>query len=458
MSHLTSRLQRSFTFAILPLAFGLIHCGGAEDKDKSAEQANTVQGFPPGGECPKPGSACWVPGYSADCFHEGDPYNCECVPTGLYNAHNWLCEFQGGGGSAGAGGGPGGSGGSGGSPGGSCIGPNGELFCGAASPDGCFCDDACEQFGDCCFDKPFVCGGTAGSGGAAGAGGGPGGGSCIGDFGELFCGGASDDGCFCDDLCEQFGDCCPDKPFVCGGSGGSGGSGGGPGEGSCFDKFTGEIFCGGQSPDGCFCDDECEFFGNCCSDKQLFCGGGGGSGGAAGAGGGPGFGSCLSPDGQNFCGGFSPDGCFCDEICFEAGDCCPDKFEVCGGQGGSGGAAGAGGAGGAGGGGNACSGAINECAADGKCAVVLDCLVECNKAGISSAEALGICSSATGGSINPVLGALLQCSSSTCAADCSTAAPPDPSATCPPVVFNNFPACGAGAEQVSACFGCFCAN
>jgi len=34
--------------------------------------------------------------------------------------------------------------------------------------------------------------------------------SCVGA-----CGGLSDFGCYCDDECEQFGDCCPDKQDVC---------------------------------------------------------------------------------------------------------------------------------------------------------------------------------------------------------------------------------------------------
>jgi hypothetical protein len=40
----------------------------------------------------------------------------------------------------------------------SCRGDNGALFCGSQSPDGCFCDAVCAQFGDCCPDKFEVCG------------------------------------------------------------------------------------------------------------------------------------------------------------------------------------------------------------------------------------------------------------------------------------------------------------
>ncbi|HEU4406122.1 MAG TPA: PKD domain-containing protein, partial [Polyangiaceae bacterium] len=60
--------------------------------------------------------------------------------------------------------------------------------------------------------------------------------------------------------------------------------------------------------------------------------------------------SCRGDDGTPFCGGPSPDGCFCDELCVQFNDCCPDKFDVCGGAGGAGGGgeAGSGGAGGSG--------------------------------------------------------------------------------------------------------------
>jgi hypothetical protein len=30
-----------------------------------------------------------------------------------------------------------------------------------------------------------------------------------------------------------------------------------------------------------------------------------------------------------YCGGLSEWGCFCDDQCDAAGDCCPDKHEVC---------------------------------------------------------------------------------------------------------------------------------
>jgi hypothetical protein len=73
-------------------------------------------------------------------------------------------------------------------------------FCGKKAPGGCWCDDKCDFYGDCCVDKAPVCDGAAGS--------------CVGA-----CGGKSKDGCWCDDKCELYGDCCGDEKKVCGAGG-----------------------------------------------------------------------------------------------------------------------------------------------------------------------------------------------------------------------------------------------
>ena len=84
-------------------------------------------------------------------------------------------------------------------------------------------------------------------------GGGGGGDSCAGS-----CGGQSPDGCWCDAACINFGDCCPDKRVECGGAGAAG---------SCVGS------CGLQSaPGSCWCDDQCVNFGDCCANKQAICG------------------------------------------------------------------------------------------------------------------------------------------------------------------------------------------
>jgi hypothetical protein len=40
-------------------------------------------------------------------------------------------------------------------------------------------------------------------------------------------------------------------------------------------------------------------------------------------------GSCDGGDEGPYCGERSPDGCFCDGLCAQLGDCCPDKAVVC---------------------------------------------------------------------------------------------------------------------------------
>jgi nidogen-like/Regulator of Chromosome Condensation (RCC1) repeat protein/somatomedin B domain-containing protein len=148
-----------------------------------------------------------------------------------------------------------------------------------------------------------------------------------------------------------------------------------PSAGSCGDA-NGTLFCGGASADGCSCADGCELAGTCCPDKAGLCdlpagsggaGGGGGVGGAAGnagSGGAPSGDSCLTR-----CGDYNATAaCQCDVTCAQLGDCCPDKLDVCGGEGGSageGGSVGAAGEAGAGAGGTAgTSGAGGEAGAD----------------------------------------------------------------------------------------------
>jgi hypothetical protein len=79
-----------------------------------------------------------------------------------------------------------------------CVG-----YCGGQAPAGCYCDDLCTKYGDCCADYEQVCGGTA---------------SCAG-----YCGGQAPTGCYCDDLCTKYGDCCADYIPECfeGGSAGA---------------------------------------------------------------------------------------------------------------------------------------------------------------------------------------------------------------------------------------------
>jgi hypothetical protein len=73
--------------------------------------------------------------------------------------------------------------------------------------------------------------------------------------------GASEDqgGCFCDDSCVQYDDCCGDYESECGG-------GGGTPTGTC------QGMCGSEEDQGnCYCDEQCVEFEDCCPDYNQFC-------------------------------------------------------------------------------------------------------------------------------------------------------------------------------------------
>jgi hypothetical protein len=107
--------------------------------------------------------------------------------------------------------------------------------CGGAAPSGCYCDDACLEYGDCCGDFEGVCTGDG----------------CAGHCGEQ-----APAGCYCDEGCLDYGDCCGDYEDLCEG-------GGDP------DSCAGH--CGGQAASGCYCDGECEAAGDCCDDYDVEC-------------------------------------------------------------------------------------------------------------------------------------------------------------------------------------------
>ncbi|MCB9718901.1 MAG: VCBS repeat-containing protein [Myxococcales bacterium] len=133
-----------------------------------------------------------------------------------------------------------------------------ESSCGSAAPGGCWCDEVCTEYGDCCVDYEPAC--LSGDGGGTGGAGAPD--SCEGACGGVPAGGT----CFCDEACVDYGDCCVDYDSYCpaGGSTGGGGSGGAPD--SC------EGVCGGSSTDGtCWCDEACVDYGDCCLDYDAAC-------------------------------------------------------------------------------------------------------------------------------------------------------------------------------------------
>jgi hypothetical protein len=100
--------------------------------------------------------------------------------------------------------------------------------------------------------------------------------------------------------------------------------------------------CGDQAPAGCWCDDQCATYGDCCDDKAQACDGGpvalyaapfpadagaapADSGGAVALYAAP-FpaDTCVSGT-QSYCGEKAPAGCWCDDQCVQLGDCCDDK-------------------------------------------------------------------------------------------------------------------------------------
>ncbi len=99
-------------------------------------------------------------------------------------------------------------------PGKSCKNSSGGNYCGQKSPDGCWCDNLCEQYEDCCPDKKSVCDDpqpTPTPNPTPTPDPNPGPNSCVG-----YCGGKAPGGCWCDTMCDLFGDCCGDKKQACG--------------------------------------------------------------------------------------------------------------------------------------------------------------------------------------------------------------------------------------------------
>jgi hypothetical protein len=133
-----------------------------------------------------------------------------------------------------------------------------------------------------CSNDPTTCqkpgtgtGGTGGTGGGGtgGATGGPA--SCV-----DHCNAQSEDkSCWCDSGCKTYGDCCTDYLDVCTGtsSGGSGGASGGAGGGTseptgCTEALCGTANDGKENGKACYCDSQCEGYGDCCSNKAAVCG------------------------------------------------------------------------------------------------------------------------------------------------------------------------------------------
>jgi len=73
------------------------------------------------------------------------------------------------------------------------------------------------------------------------------------------CGGESSDGCWCDEDCVQNGDCCPDKKDVCPHL-------------TCRNTECNDIVIDQKSGEFCYCDNECVKHNDCCADFNIYCG------------------------------------------------------------------------------------------------------------------------------------------------------------------------------------------
>ena len=127
-------------------------------------------------------------------------------------------------------------------------------------------------------------------------------GSCQASDGGDYCGGPSLEGnCWCDDLCDSYGDCCSDEPAVCDP----------PPEpepelclhdDQCESGYCDHSVCLSNCPEGMFCPAVC--WGQCGEPEPP------------------------APSCEGACGG-QGDGCWCDALCQEYGDCCGDYEEAC---------------------------------------------------------------------------------------------------------------------------------
>lgn len=152
--------------------------------------------------------------------------------------------------------------------------------CGTQSDSGCWCDEQCVDYGDCCDDVGAACDPEPPQTSCADR-----------------CGDDDASGCGCDEQCGASGTCCSDYQAECQMP---------PDPDSCVGS------CGMRAPGGCWCDTDCADFGNCCADYEEACGDP------------PDPDSCVGA-----CGGPAPGGCACDAQCEVDGTCCADYAAAC---------------------------------------------------------------------------------------------------------------------------------
>ncbi|XP_077991508.1 uridylate-specific endoribonuclease D-like [Glandiceps talaboti] len=108
----------------------------------------------------------------------------------------------------------------------------------------CQCNDVCDNYGNCCSDYDTYCKGIFES--------------CENRCGETY---DNSNACHCDDGCSSHGNCCSDYDIQCDDSDSDSGH-------SCQNR-CGEKY---DSTNECHCNDVCGNYGNCCDDYSTECG------------------------------------------------------------------------------------------------------------------------------------------------------------------------------------------
>ncbi|XP_047459316.1 cell wall protein AWA1-like isoform X3 [Mugil cephalus] len=206
----------------------------------------------------------------------------------------------------------------------------------------CYCDQDCQQNGDCCPDYNYYCSPTtvtpetttpwitvAPEGTTTTAS------SC-----RHNCGGFTGS-CYCDQACQQNGDCCPDYSYYCSPTTVAPETTTttvapevttttvAPEETEVPPGHSCRNNCGGFTG-SCYCDQDCQQNGDCCPDYNYYCS--------------PTTVApetttpwiTVAPEGttttasscRHNCGGFTGS-CYCDQACQQNGDCCPDYSYYC---------------------------------------------------------------------------------------------------------------------------------
>jgi hypothetical protein len=219
------------SLAVLLLAFAALACAVEEQDDLFENSGGASAGSPAKGDSPGGAASC-----ENRCDGASEDQSCWCDPgCDVIDdcCADYLSQCEGkppAAGGAGAGGASGGTGG--------VAGTGGKAAAGGAG------------------------GAAAGGGGSGGTTSNPS--SCAGH-----CGGPSLDGtCYCNPECQASGDCCPDVALCASGAGGAGGAQ----SGGCTSALCNTEQPASQGGVECYCDANCTTYGDCCANKPQVCG------------------------------------------------------------------------------------------------------------------------------------------------------------------------------------------